>query len=561
MANDEGAKLGQVTQRPDEEGGLLDTIAEVAMMFAPAGRRVLVPSEEEGQTLSFDVTALACGPRADAAAGHILLLAHDGTLERNLITALSQSRSLFRDFTDCSADFIWETDKTGRFSFVNADGALGFTSDQLRGAMPAILAPREDTPPAHRAEQDIFHTRAGFSGREIWVNDAGGTPVCLRISARAVHDRQGAWIGARGVGQNITELKARSAELATERNRDRLISALAAAVQGEAAPLAMLNAAAQALGEALNAEACWVVPLGAGEPPAGIDMSDPMPGHTSVPPPPLSPGTWQRAPQAKVPLPAGLEKQVRDSRTILALSDPPISYLAQATDHHETLNGLVCVAFNGGATPAAASLLAHAASHVAIALVQANQIAALEFLSRTDELTGLLNRRAFRQELEEGLAALSAHEATQKQGALFYIDLDDFKRLNDTQGHRAGDELLAGLGSLLRHAQARTGAAVRLGGDEFALWLPGCSRVEASLVAERVIGAFSQIAEKVASPRSGLPGLSIGIALYQADHPETADELIHRADQTLYEVKQHTKGRWEMAPDPDCSPDYSKGPL
>jgi diguanylate cyclase (GGDEF)-like protein/PAS domain S-box-containing protein len=168
----------------------------------------------------------------------------------------------------------------------------------------------------------------------------------------------------------------------------------------------------------------------------------------------------------------------------------------------------------------------------------------LSHLATHDGLTGLLNRRGF----EEALTATLRQSA----GALLYLDLDEFKYINDSQGHRAGDGLLRNLaGTLIAHR--RQGDVLsRLGGDEFAMLLPKADLAEARAVAESILEALRQ----QPLDAGGLPvsiTASIGVALFPA-HGETLEALLVHADQAMYQAKAH--GRNVVAiyhPDADFS--------
>jgi diguanylate cyclase (GGDEF)-like protein len=143
-------------------------------------------------------------------------------------------------------------------------------------------------------------------------------------------------------------------------------------------------------------------------------------------------------------------------------------------------------------------------------------------VSRSDPLTGCLNRRGF----EERFAAeLSRSQRTGEVVSMLVIDLDDFKRVNDEHGHAAGDELLrwvvAEIGAVVRPSDA----VGRLGGDEFAILVPGAERDDAARLAERLQARL----------RSRAPG-SIGVATYPQDGIEP-DTLHQEADLALYAVK------------------------
>ena len=143
-------------------------------------------------------------------------------------------------------------------------------------------------------------------------------------------------------------------------------------------------------------------------------------------------------------------------------------------------------------------------------------------LSRTDPLTGCLNRRGFSERLDAELAEGG-------EVALIQLDLNDFKSVNDRHGHAAGDELLRWVGSTLRALLRGSDAVGRLGGDEFALLLPGLSAGEARAVADRTLAA---LAERI--------GATAGVACHPTDGA-TGDELHRHADAELYRRKSTTR--------------------
>jgi diguanylate cyclase (GGDEF)-like protein len=156
----------------------------------------------------------------------------------------------------------------------------------------------------------------------------------------------------------------------------------------------------------------------------------------------------------------------------------------------------------------------------------------------TDDLTGLPNRRGFRHHLE---AAIVAARSSGGGVALLMVDLDRFKELNDTLGHRAGDLLLREIGPRLAAPLRPADAVARLGGDEFAVVL--CS--PASL--ETAVKVSDRLLEAISRPFSvgGLSlqvGASIGIALWP-EHGDDAEEILRRADVAMYQAKEMRTGR------------------
>jgi diguanylate cyclase (GGDEF)-like protein len=165
-----------------------------------------------------------------------------------------------------------------------------------------------------------------------------------------------------------------------------------------------------------------------------------------------------------------------------------------------------------------------------------------------DVLTGLLNRRALNDHL------VKAMERCDQNGlpiSVLMIDVDNFKPLNDTLGHAAGDELLRSIGQLFRSTLRETDTAFRCGGDEFVIVLEGSDAKGAAVLSNRLVKLVDGLANtfKVAQP----PRLSIGAATL-ADLPEpSADALLQEADKRLYAVKGDRK-RGTTPPAPGKEP-------
>jgi diguanylate cyclase (GGDEF)-like protein len=161
--------------------------------------------------------------------------------------------------------------------------------------------------------------------------------------------------------------------------------------------------------------------------------------------------------------------------------------------------------------------------------------------ARTDALTGLLNHGAMQVRLREEIAR------AQRDGTVLscvILDLDDFKQVNDSRGHQAGDALLRGVADLLRAELRPYDQVARYGGDEFVLLLPGSDEEAACQVAERVRDAVA--AEAVPGSRLELAGAcSLGVA--QWHEPLDAAALLEHADRALLLAKRTGKGRVAVA--------------
>jgi diguanylate cyclase (GGDEF)-like protein len=156
----------------------------------------------------------------------------------------------------------------------------------------------------------------------------------------------------------------------------------------------------------------------------------------------------------------------------------------------------------------------------------------------TDGLTGLLNKTAFEEQLEE--KAAEALE-TGKTLALIMIDIDDFKRINDTYGHQSGDQVLCAMGALLPANLRREDLVGRYGGEEFILAVPGVTEAQLPAVAEKL---RKKTAETVVDPDLPVITVSVGCTLYR--NGEDLEECIHRADMALYAAKHAGKNAVRM---------------
>lgn len=165
----------------------------------------------------------------------------------------------------------------------------------------------------------------------------------------------------------------------------------------------------------------------------------------------------------------------------------------------------------------------------------------LIYLAERDPLTGLHNRRRFEEELNRALSSASRRKST---GALLFFDLDEFKYINDTYGHRAGDAMLIRVGHEASALVRQSEFLSRLGGDEFAILMPDATQKEAELLAERIIRAVYQIPFRFEGRNLRLT-TSVGIALYP-QHASEQDELIAHADAAMYQAKQAGKNVWRL---------------
>lgn len=165
----------------------------------------------------------------------------------------------------------------------------------------------------------------------------------------------------------------------------------------------------------------------------------------------------------------------------------------------------------------------------------------LIYLAERDSLTGLYNRHRFQDELSRMIIRGERHNS---QGALLFFDLDEFKYVNDTFGHRAGDAILIRVAGEVATLIRRSEVFSRLGGDEFAILAPDINEAETQALAERIVRAISQIPFRYEGQNLRLT-TSLGIALYPK-HATAAEELIAHADAAMYQAKEAGKNAWRI---------------
>jgi len=508
-ANDLAEPIGQVLQAGHNEdlraaiqAALGGSVAQVSPLVVTTG------DPQAPRERAFDAVVL---PWSD---GTAVLLGRDVTLERSLRAALIESRQRYKDLVEISNDFAWETDAEGRFVFVSPRGALGYAATDLVGQMARDLLLNSDG-----AETSPFTARTVVEDAEMWVRSAAGSNLCLLSTAQPLTSENGVWIGARGVCRDITTLRCHEADLAEARHRERLFSYIVNMVRRELDPARMLGATAEALVPALAL--------------SGVSI------HAFI-----GGALGQALAQSGKPADSGhlatLAARLSDHKQVVEIDDAAGQLLLRATHYRDGTNGLLCARRALGEeawTAEDSRLLDNIAGQVGLAIEQLARQTEMEVLSMTDPLTGLNNRRGFVESLEERFAGKAQNVGP---GALFYIDLDNFKQVNDTHGHQAGDEALLDVAALLKDQIRGADLAARLGGDEFALFLSGIDRTGAERKGELLL----QVAERLRgySGDNDHPlGMSIGIAVYDPRTGETLDSLFARGDDAMYAAKRNGK--------------------
>ena len=443
-----------------------------------------------------------------------------------LHAALLESRQRWRDFVAMATDLAFETDADGHYSFLSPSPLLGWPVDLLLGTRAAALL----LAPAELAGLDPFRPDAALR-RRIWLRRADGGAACLALSVVPMFDTAGRPIGARGIGRDETEMARSEAMMSTALRRGKVTDHILLQMRHEVMAPRMMDATLDSTLHALGAEGAAV-----------IDMVD-------------AGGTRRVLHEAG----QGLSAVLDGACALLAAAAPGASGTPEFATGPDGRRIAVCATLTrfgdhaglvlwraAGSRPwdtEEALLFESAAAIVRVILEHEVIQREMARQARTDPLTGLLNRRAFQEELARRLERLDREELP---GTLIYVDLDRMKGLNDNFGHEKGDEALVRTAKLLRDITRPTDLVARLGGDEFAIWLDGADQFTAAERAEalRLAAPDALQVDTPAGPVSVT--LSIGIASRAAGGPEDIDGLVRHADEAMYEVKRSGRGQWRV---------------
>ncbi|NKB54718.1 MAG: diguanylate cyclase [Alphaproteobacteria bacterium] len=512
--NEEGTYLAHSLH----EGDAAQCLAQLRALASTAAETSIqsVSWSEESQTRWMEATVI---PTDD---GGAFIVGRDSTLEINMRLALVDSRQRFKDLVDVSSDFAWETDTAGTFVFVSPRGALGYSADAMVGTVARDLLYRISDPPSRFA----FEAQDIIEETELWLKNADGNAACVLASAKPVWNKLGERTGARGVCRDITAERLRENDIARMKVREQVIAYVVDAVRDEARPTDMLSTAVTSIGKAMTDTACAVYQR------ESRDSLNLVAHYGSLP---ESRELAEAIDRVCTDF-AAHEDFVGGHRTLMT-----------ATHYRNDMNGAILLSRESETEWNAhdRSLIDAVAGQLGIALQQVSDQKELERLSRTDALTGLFNRRAFTEELER---AIHRSRRNGFQSAVFFVDLNNFKAVNDTHGHDVGDRVLTRLSDILRAAARSYDFVARLGGDEFALWFENIDKQAARRRAGEIIRNCKSLDQFSGAPDKRL-GLSIGIAMDQPNSVETSDGLLKRADAAMYRAKHSRKHSISMARD------------
>lgn len=460
------------------------------------------------------------------------LFGRETTIEHNLTNALVDSRQMFKDLVNCSTDFAWETDKNGKFIYVSPRGILGYTAFELNGKLSGdlIIGDRDNSP---------FTTTRKVEEIELWLRRADGSMACLLISAVPRQDEGSNWQGARGVCRDITIQREREALLRRTRKQEHVLSKIVSTIRDMTTPTDMLEKATTATLDGIPSDSCLIIQKTTH---SGGDFTAEVKQQGGLS---LDADYMYKLCQKAMAhwAPSDLAVNSENIATEVMLIDAHL-ILMGITSHHGKNNGAIFLIrdkdhhwqenevhlFNG------------ITAHLGIALEQVITHEELERRAFTDELTTLLNRRAFTKEITK---RLKNQARSRRDGAMLYLDLDNFKNVNDSKGHAHGDMILKQLAKIIRDNIRVGDYAARLGGDEFAIWLDEISAKDTLAIAHNFVTSGARLCH-LADVEGPPLSISLGIAISHPEDGQTFDQLMDNADKALYQAKSAGKATYAL---------------
>jgi diguanylate cyclase (GGDEF)-like protein len=452
---------------------------------------------------------------------------------------LRDSEARFRSLTELSSDIYWEQDEQLRFTVMTG---TEFGSRDVRDF--PLFGKR-------RWEIDYFNIRGSdwdehiamleahrpFHDFELCrLNDAGKT-IWLSITGEPVFDADGAFKGYRGVGKDITARKEAEEKVRQQAQQQRLIAEFGRQALADTDLAGVLQRAVTLAAATLDVPYANVLQLDAdgtrltyqavvGWPAGWI-------GQRGVP---VRPGS--HIAHALSHREAHVVEDYHAETGFAPSLLPPLgvrsSIRVPIFGTSRTFGVLaVHTATPRRFTESEVNFLQSVASMLAVAIERKSAEERLAYLAQFDSLTGLPNRHLFHDRLTHTMAHARRNS---RPMAVLFIDLDRFKLVNDTQGHRAGDLLLKQAAARLTQCVRASDTVGRFGGDEFGAIVSDLVRpADASLVAEKIIDALARPFEL--DGHETFISASVGITLFPAD-AEDAGALIMNADAAMYRAKE-----------------------
>nr|WP_321983464.1 diguanylate cyclase [uncultured Lichenicoccus sp.] len=450
-----------------------------------------------------------------------------------LSACMRDSRNRWRALVALGADIAFETDRDGRFVMLSPDIVLGWQAARLIGTPAADLLAQPAGAPLPSLFNPFSVTRQRRK-RRVWLRHADGSACCLLLSSEPVGangcaDTPGA---VRGIGTDITVQDRYEARLASDLLQQENVWLILARMRDALLPAPSLAIALEELANATDAQGAALLLHDAhavGAETSGADMVQLAQGGRPWP------GTARglRDLVAK----ASTDHRPPWSRQV---PDVGLSLLLCASGNHFSAVAVLALWREEAGWSETETGLAASVLHAIQPAIEQEQIQReTARQSRTDLLTGLLNRRGFEPAVTRRLDRLDRDGLC---GTLMVIGIDGLRHVNGQGGTEAGDATLVGTAGFLNNGVRPSDLVARLGGDMFAIWLDGADQFAA---AERAEGlARSGVPMSGNDAACGRIGLSIGLASRPSRSFEGVDSLLRRATGAMRAVKLAGGGRW-----------------
>lgn len=455
---------------------------------------------------------------------HVMVVANETTVADKMTEALLESRSLMKGLLDRAVDLSFEVDAARQFTFLSPNTAFGHSLDGWLGRRADELFWQNGDVPARNPFSSRKETE--FAAVSVRLGEADNRWV--NFSVEPVFDDDGAFAGVRGVCRDVSDQVEDGRQTRSENLRLTLQQRIVNLLNTTHSSEELLDRASSELREVLRAQQVWaVIKFPEGLVPAAVcGESTFLPNIDRI---------WQQ-----------LENT---GDAVSEVQDDEMSHLVVRLEEADKGIGMLVLCRDSKLFPWSnqeKTLLGDIIGSLAAAFGKAQLINRLERLSSIDELTGIMNRRAFVSAMERRLQ----HQSRSGQsGCLLFVDLDHFKEVNDTLGHKAGDQAIQLVADTMQAVVRACDIVGRYGGDEFVLWLEDIKPADAALKARSLIEAMPGIREKIGGGHLKLSA-SVGVCASVPGLDVKFADLSERADEALYEVKNAGRSNVAMARTP-----------
>lgn len=469
-------------------------------------------------------------------ADRVMITARDTTLSDRMTEALLESRSMLKSLLERAVDFCFEVDEKKVFRFVSPnqafgqhlEGWIGRSADDIfwrGGKVPSRNPFSTKKIQTFNAVQIDFGQHEQSNQNEPNKQIEQGEKYWVSFKVEPVLSPKGKVVGVRGVCRDVSEQVAIDRQTRMDNLRLSVQQRIVEMINETDTAETLLDSASNELLDVLRADLVWsVIKFPEGLVPAAIC------GESAIVP------------------------DIDEIWKKLAISPDPVLQVQDGANNHLAVRleeggmgiGMFVICRDTNLYPWAEhekSLLEDITGSLAAAFGKAQLINKLQRLSSLDELTSIMNRRAFVESVERRLR----HQCRSGQsGCLLFVDLDHFKEVNDTLGHKAGDNAIKMVADTMQALVRSCDFVGRYGGDEFVLWLEDISPPDAALKAKALIDAMPAIREKIGASHLKLSA-SVGVCPSIPGLDLKFAGLAERADAALYEVKSAGRSNVSIA--------------